>query len=271
MTLNDAYSYALNCLSKNEIDEAEFKSLCLVCSVAGIKNSDFALHKNDSVDDYKLTEPLLRLLGGEPLQYVIGVWDFYDSSFEVGEGVLIPRPETEELCELAINTAKTLNEPVIYDLCAGSGCIGISIAKAVPTATVYCVEKSKKAISYLMKNAKDVLNVRVILGDITQPLDLPTADVIVSNPPYIKSAELALLQSEVQFEPKMALDGGEDGLVFYRAINEISAEKLTNGGVLLLEIGNEQGKDVPSVLTNLGSIEVIKDIYNNDRIVKAIR
>ena len=271
MTLYDAYLYAKNCLEKNDIDEADFKAHCLVCSLAGIKNSDLALHKNDEFEDVKITEPLLRLLGGEPLQYIIGSWDFYDSTFAVGEGVLIPRPETEELVDLAIKTAAEYESPVIYDLCAGSGCIGVSVAKAVPSATVYCVEKSREAIAYLYKNAKGVPNIHVILGDITKPLELPAADMIISNPPYIRSGDLASLQSEVQFEPKMALDGGEDGLLFYRAINDIAAANLKEGGVLLLEIGNEQGSEVPSVLTNLHSIEVIKDLYKNDRIVKAIR
>ena len=271
MTLYDAYLYAKNCLEKNGVDEADFKSHCLVCALAGIKNSELALHKNDDFDDVTITEPLLRLLGGEPLQYIIGTWDFYDGTFLVGEGVLIPRPETEELVELAIKTAAEYDCPVIYDLCAGSGCIGISVARAVPSATVYCVEKSREAISYLYKNAKGTPNVRVILGDITKPLELPEADMIISNPPYIRSGDLAALQSEVQFEPKMALDGGGDGLVFYRAINDIAADKLKRGGALLLEIGNEQGGEVPQILTNLRDIEVIRDIYNNDRIVKAIR
>lgn len=271
MTLNEAYSYALNCLNKNGIDEAEFKSLCLVCSLAGISNSEFALHKGDSFDEVKLTEPLLDLLAGKPLQYIIGAWDFYDSTFEVGEGVLIPRPETEELVDLAIAAAGDYDNPVIYDLCAGSGCIGISIAKAAPSATVYCVEKSREAIAYLYKNAKGVDNVRVILGDITKPLDLNAADIIVSNPPYIKTADLADLQSEVQFEPKMALDGGDDGLMFYRAINKIAETNLKSGGTILLEIGNDQGEDVPKVLTNISNIEVIKDIYGNDRMIKSFK
>ncbi len=269
MTLGEAYKYALNCLEKNGVDEADFKSLCLVCTLAGIENSAFQAHKNDEFDEVTLTEPLIRILGGEPLQYILGEWDFYDSRFKVGDGVLIPRPETEELVDLAIKTAKQYESPVIYDLCAGSGCIGISIAKAVPSAKVYCVEKSKKALAYLHNNSKGVGNVRVILGDILNPIELPEADIIVSNPPYIKTADLAGLQSEVQFEPKMALDGGEDGLVFYRAINIIAKTNLKKSGTLLLEIGSEQGDEVPKVLTNLGTAEVIRDIYGNDRIVKA--
>ncbi len=269
MTLQEAYLYAQNCLTKNGLEETDFKALCLVCTLAGIENRDFALHKSDSFEETALTEPLLRLLGGEPLQYVLGSWDFFDSRFAVGQGVLIPRPETEELVALAIKEARRFKDPIIYDLCAGSGCIGISIAKAVPSATVYCVEKSADALRYLRPNAEGVPNVTVLQGDITQPLELPGADIIVSNPPYIETAELDSLQSEVHFEPCMALDGGADGLFFYRAINEIAYHHLKPGGVLLLEIGSNQGKTVPQVLTNLQHIEVLRDIYGNDRMVRA--
>ena len=271
MTLSEAYNYAENCLTKNCIDEADFKALCLICSLAGIKNSEFAVHKTDEFDEVMLTEPLLRLLGGEPLQYILGEWDFYDSTFKVGEGVLIPRPETEELVELAISETKNYKNPVIYDLCAGSGCIGISIAKAVPTAKVYCVEKSRDAIKYLFDNAQGISNVRVMLGDILKPLELPEADIIVSNPPYIRSGDLAKLQSEVHFEPSMALDGGEDGLTFYRALRDIANSNLKTGGVMLLEIGNEQGSDVTSLMSDFTSAEVIQDMYGNDRIVKTVK
>ena len=271
MTLNDAYQYALNCLSKNGIEEADFKALCLVSTLAGVPNSAFRFHKNDLFEEIRLTEPLLRLLGGEPLQYVLGEWDFYGHTFKVGAGVLIPRPETEELVSLAVKYAKEQGAKVIYDLCAGSGCIGISLARKLPDATVYCVEKSLDAIHYLKENAQNVPNVRVILGDILKPLELPTADIIVSNPPYIKTDDLADLQSEVHFEPSMALDGGADGLMFYRAIDEIARDNLRCGGLLLLEIGNEQGHDVPAVLTSLSTVEVLQDMYGNDRMILAKR
>ena len=269
MTLKNAYEYCHNCLNKNGIDEADFKSLCLVCSLANIKNSEYNLKNDTEIEDYILTEPLLRLLGGEPLQYVLGKWDFFESEFYVGEGVLIPRPETEELVEKAVAAAGEYDAPVIYDLCSGSGCIGISIAKKCKDATVYCVEKSADAISYLKKNAQGVNNVRVILGDITKPLDLPKADIIVSNPPYIKSGDIEALQSEVHFEPKMALDGGEDGLVFYRAIERICAANLKSGGTVLLETGNEQSDEVKSIFAAYKDVQSFKDIYGNFRIVKA--
>lgn len=268
MTLKQAYVYCVSFLQHHGIDEADFKALCIVCTAAGIKNSDYIIHEFDTVDISVINEMLSRLQNGEPLQYVIGKWDFYDSEFFVGEGVLIPRPETEELTDLAVRYIKCLNNPVVYDLCAGSGCIGLCVAKNT-NATVYLIEKSEKAFSYLEKNAKEVPNAVVINDDINNDIELPPADVIISNPPYIKSDDIESLQSEVLFEPKMALDGGKDGLDFYRIINEKWHSKMKNGAVLLLEIGNEQADAVKEILTNLSYIDIIKDIYGNDRIVTA--
>ncbi len=139
-----------------------------------------------------------------------------------GSRVLIPRPETEELAQLAIEQVKNAGTtPVVWDLCAGSGCIGISIAKACPGASVYCVEKSTDAFAYLQKNAMPVANVRPVLADISGDLTaLPKPQMLVSNPPYIPAAVLPTLQPEVLKEPMMALDGGTDGLDFYRLIAE---------------------------------------------------
>lgn len=271
MTLKEAYNYGVYFLSCNGVDEAEFKSLCLVCHLDGIKNSEFEQHRDDDVIMKRFADLLWRVKNGEPLQYVIGKWDFYESEFYVGKGVLIPRPETEELVELAVKSVKELGECVIYDLCAGSGCIGISIAKACPDATVYLVEKSADAMFYLLKNAEGVPNARVICGDICSMDDVKTADVIISNPPYIRTADIDSLQKEVLAEPIMALDGGSDGLDFYRVINEKWADVLSDNGLLFLEIGEEQGEDIKSVLTGFTNINVIKDIYGNDRMVSAVK
>lgn len=272
MTLSEAYNYGVYFLSCNGIDEAEFKSLCLVCHLDGIRNSEYELHKNDEVIMKRFADLLWRVKAGEPLQYVIGKWDFYESEFYVGKGVLIPRPETEELTELVIKQAKKLSNPVIYDLCSGSGCIGISIARAVPSAKVYCVEKSEDAFSYLENNASGVQNVSLIKADIctTDNIEnLKIVDIIVSNPPYIKTDVIEALQSEVQKEPKMALDGGADGLDFYRVIAEKWSRYIKDGGYLFLEIGDEQGDDLKTILSDFEDVKVIKDMYGNDRMVMA--
>lgn len=271
MTLKEAYNYGTYFLSCNGIDEAEFKSLCLVCHLAGIRNNQFEQHIQDEIIMKRFADLLWRVKSGEPLQYVIGKWDFYESEFFVGKGVLIPRPETEELVELAVKHIKTLGNCVVYDLCAGSGAIGVSIAKACPNATVYLIEKSADAMFYLLKNADGVENAKVICGDIANDFDLPLADVIISNPPYIQSNEIKSLQSEVQYEPSMALDGGADGLDFYRIINNKWAHKLLPEGMLFLEIGNNQGESILTVLGNYKNIKVLKDMYGNDRMVAAER
>lgn len=269
MTLKEAYNYGTYFLSCNGVDEAEFKSLCLVCHLAGIKNCQYEQHKDDDIIMKRFADLLWRVKSGEPLQYVIGKWDFYESEFYVGRGVLIPRPETEELVELAVSYIKVLGKCVIYDLCAGSGCIGVSIAKACPEATVYMIEKSADAMFYLLKNSDGVDNAKVICGDINTSFDLPKADVIISNPPYIKSNDIYSLQKEVRYEPDMALDGGEDGLDFYRIINDKWSSSLNGDGSLFLEIGDDQRNDILNVLSNFENIKVMKDMYGNDRMVSA--
>lgn len=274
MTLSEAYNYGVYFLSANGVDEADFKSLCLCCHCAGIKNNEYEIHKNeDLIIMKKFADILWQIKSGEPLQYVIGRWDFYESEFHVGRGVLIPRPETEELTELVLDNAKRLCSPVVFDLCSGSGCIGISIAKALPSSTVYCVEKSEEALQYLLKNAESISNVKVVNSDINYPSDIGNADIIVSNPPYIKSSDLSTLQSEVQFEPSMALDGGADGLDFYRIIAEKWNSNLKENGMLFLEIGEDQGEAVYEILEKQGfkEIEVIKDMYGNNRMVKSVK
>ncbi len=271
MTLKEAYNYGVYFLSCNGVEEAEFKSLCLVCYLDGIETGQFQQHLQDDVVMKKFADLLWRVKCAEPLQYVIGKWDFYESEFYVGKGVLIPRPETEELVEKAVEYIKSLSKPVVFDLCSGSGCIGISIAKACPDSFVYLVEKSPDAISYLIKNVEGISNTKIICADITEHSDLPCSDVIVSNPPYIKSDDIPQLQKEVLAEPYMALDGGKDGLDFYRVINDNWSEKLKTGGRLFLEIGENQGEEIKTILSQFKDIEIIKDIYNNDRIAVALK
>lgn len=273
MTLKDAYNYCVYFLSANGVDEAEFKALCLVCSAARIKNSDYEAHKNDTVMLKPIANALWKLKNGEPLQYVLGKWDFYESEFYVGKGVLIPRPETEELTDIAVKCAKSIDAPLVYDLCSGSGCIGISIAKSVRGAKVYCVEKSADAMTYLLKNANGISNVHPVAGDVLNAdsfnnIAENSVDIIVSNPPYIKSADIPSLQREVQFEPKEALDGGENGLVFYNYIIKEWKRFLKPGGFLLFEIGNDQGAEVEQLLkeNNYKNISIKNDMYGNPRI-----
>ncbi len=256
-------------LCANHIDEAEFKALCLACGALGIPNNAYRFHLHDAVDETVVAEYTRRASSGEPIQYILGKWDFYESEFAVGKGVLIPRPETEELVTLALQCAAGIQPRIIVDLCAGSGCIGVSLAKKLPGCTVYCIEKSTAALTYLKRNAEGIPNVIVVQADIAEPIDLPPADIIISNPPYIKSALLPTLQSEVRFEPDMALDGGDDGLMFYRIINELWYPKLKQDGVLLLEIGDDQADAMKEVLNHFTEVTVYRDMYGKHRMVKA--
>ena len=187
---------------------------------------------------------LNRRINGEPLQYILGEWEFMGLPFKVGRGVLIPRPETEILVEFAIDFLKKKNAPVVFDLCSGSGCVAISVAKFCPDATVYAVEKSDIAFEYLEKNISlnGVNNVKAVKGDIFDKELLLgiSPDLILSNPPYIRSNEIDRLQEEVKREPAMALDGGEDGYIFYRSLAKDWIHLIKKSGALACECGEDQ-------------------------------
>lgn len=217
------------------------------------------------------TEKLDQRAAGAPVQYVIGSWDFYGECFSVGEGVLIPRPETELLVDFACDYLKDKSNSVVLDLCSGSGCIGLSVARLNPNAKVFLVEKSADAMKYLSLNAKsfNLPNVKIICGDIFdgfEAFDIPKPDLILSNPPYINSDEIAGLQSEVLLEPAMALDGGKDGLDFYRAI----AEKWLPycGGAIAVECGEGQADSIKVIFSKqCAEIYSVKDFNEIERMV----
>lgn len=219
-----------------------------------------------------LKEIISRRKNREPLQYIVGKWDFYGLTFNVGEGVLIPRPETENLVEYVLNEIKNVNNPVVFDLCSGSGCIGITIAKLRPDSKVYLFEKEDKAYSYLNKNLEsfNLKNATPVKCDIFECdlSDLPIADVLVSNPPYIKSNEIPLLQTEVKCEPISALDGGKDGLEFYKCIASKWTSNVKKGGLIAMECGDGQSSEILPLFENLSSEKkVIFDFNNIDRII----
>ena len=239
---------------------------------AGIESAYFEAEQLAKyTDPEECEQTLCRRLEGEPLQYILGEWDFYGITLKVGEGVLIPRPDTETVAERAIKLLKGSEKPLVYDLCAGSGCIGIALAKFAG-ANVKFFEKSEKALKYLKENVEltDTNGEITVCDVLEEPSeDLPEADLIISNPPYIKSCVMPSLQREVQFEPKMALDGGEDGLVFYRTIAKLWKKKIKKGGHLVFEIGYDQMEEVTSILKNEGYSDVAaeKDLCGNYRVV----
>ena len=205
---------------------------------------------------------------GEPLQYLTGRCEFFGLDFEVGEGVLIPRADTEisveEVLKLCPENAK------IADLCSGSGCIAISIKKNKPNAEIYAYEISDKAITYLQKNAKiNNSDIKIIKADVLKDPKEKDFDIIISNPPYLTNEDMQNLQQEVTFEPKSALYGGGDGLDFYRNITRIWADKIKNEGYLIYEIGINQQDAVSEILLNSGFCEIkqIKDLSGIIRVI----
>ncbi len=229
-----------------------------------------------NTDDYvkaKFVDRVNKLvderISGRPLWYCIGDTDFYGYTIKVDERVLIPRPETEVLVE---NALKTINkDSKVLDLCTGSGAIAIAVKKE-SDATVYAVDVSKDAIDVASNNAKlNDADITFIESDLFSGVCEKDFDVIISNPPYIKSSEISTLQVEVKdFEPILALDGGNDGLDFYRIICEKAKDYLKKGGVLLLECGEEQASAIKELLIGYQSVEIIKDLEKVDRIVKAV-
>ena len=196
-----------------------------------------------------------RLADGYPLQYLLGEWEFYGIPLKVGEGVLIPQPDTETLVDVALELAATIETPVIADYCSGSGAIALALARHLPRARIYAVELSEEALVYLRENVQaspERDRIEVVQGDVCAPLDLPPLDLIVANPPYLTPAELENAPAQVRCEPAMALLGGEDGLEFYRAIAENAANALRPGGKLVLEVGYRQAESVRTILRKNG-------------------
>ena len=272
MTVKELFDYCVKQLSF--CDSPEFDSICIFEDLLKISKSKI-LFNEDAVTDEQIKivkDVLSRREKGEPLQYILGEWAFYDMTFNVGKGVLIPRPETETLVDFAFEKIKDIELPVIYDLCAGSGCIGLTIANHRKDAKVFLLEKEDGALKYLKLN-KDKYNLDnafIIQGDIFKVdfSEIPQADVILSNPPYIPSIEIDGLQEEVHFEPVTALDGGTDGLDFYRCICEKWLSKVKKNGYIALECGEEQSVDIINLFNGkYRKKQVIYDFNNIDRIV----
>ena len=218
----------------------------------------------------------------EPLQYLCGSWPFLDFELAVGPGVLCPRADTEVVAEAAAQTLAGVKAPRVLDLCAGTGCLGLGVKRFCPDARVTCVEKSPEAFRYLEQNVRSALPgavpaAQAVQGDLfTYWKTLPEGelDLIVSNPPYLTAEEMQHLQPEVAQEPAMALEAGEDGLVFYRGLAALHyRQALRPGGVLVLEIGWQQRQAVMELLAGNGwaDIECRKDYGGNDRCILARR
>lgn len=222
----------------------------------------------------KAIEAATRRAKGEPLQYIFGQWEFYGLPFKVGEGVLIPRPETEALVETVLRGLSS--DSTVIDLCSGSGCIPIAIGKKTG-CTCFGVELSDKALEYFRFNIglnKAENSVTALKGDVLAPSHellekLPEkCDLITANPPYLTAEEMENLQREVRHEPDIALFGGKDGLDFYRSIFGIWKPRLRDGGVFAVEVGDGQAEVVREIMEREGmGCEVVRDYGGRERIV----
>ena len=222
-----------------------------------------------------------RRAAREPLQYLCGSWSFLDFELAVGPGVLCPRADTEVVAQAAAETLAGIASPRVLDLCAGTGCLGLGVKRFCPDAQVTCVEKSPEAFRYLEQNVHTALPgaapaVQAVQGDLFtywQSLPEGQLDLIVSNPPYLTAEEMQHLQPEVAQEPAMALEAGDDGLVFYRALAQHYRDALRPGGALVLEIGWQQRQAVMELLAGNGwaDIECRRDYGGNDRCIIAHR
>ena len=253
----------------------------LLCYVSGKSHeqmvADREMYASQEVCD-TMERSVARVLSGEPLAYVLGEWTFYGMTLYIDRNVLIPRDDTCALAQLAMKRGLFLEQdPRILDLCTGSGCIGLAIAQRVKDARVTLADISKDALAVAKKNvARHQLQNRVACVEANAlgpaPNFLGKFDMIVSNPPYIPSHEMLELDASVKdYEPHLALDGGNDGLDFYRSIAANYTDALKPGGYLCFEFGEGQGDDVCEILTQHGYtiLERVQDFNNRERAVLA--
>ncbi len=293
MRLLDTIKSSSDYLEKFGVTDPLVDAELLALHASGIER--LRAYMDNPEADRRLVSRINRLVkrraAGEPLQYIIGQVDFLGLEIRVGKGVLIPRPETEMLVEEAIRivnskmlnvksseekpSAFNLQPSTILDLCTGSGCIALALAKEFPAAMVYATDISAKAIKYARGNAdcNKIRNITFLKGRLFSPVEDHMAfDLITANPPYITTSDIKGLQREVrEWEPLRALDGGEDGLAFYRKILSKAAGHLKEHGSILFELGFGQSEAVKEIAERSGfkCISITKDFAGIDRVLKA--
>ena len=276
MQIKDVIRKGMIDLKVNGIQEPNLKARLLMQHILNKPRQYLLVHDTDmltlrqQVDYFKAIKKLKQ---GVPLQHITNMQEFMKLNFYVSQDVLIPRPDTEILVEEVINIAKKIRAKKILDLCTGSGAIAVSLAKYIEDSQITATDISEKALRVAKLNAKnnDVEDkITFIKSDLFKEIPKEKYDIIVSNPPYIRKEEIERLDREVKKEPHIALDGGEDGLDFYRKIIHNSEEYLKFNGYLCLEIGYDQKIDVIELIENEEKYKDTyskKDLYGNDRIV----
>lgn len=283
MTAGELYRLVRAQLLQAGIGDAAFDAGCLMEDIGGVPKSRFLFGGDtplppDRVQAVRAAAD--RRAAGYPLQYLLGEWAFLGLRLQVGEGVLIPRPDTEVLCETAARllSAAFPDEAVlpVLDLCAGTGCVGLGTASLCPRVQPTCVELSDRAFAYLTANLKRYprQNGCAVQADIrTMPVPPARYAALLSNPPYIPTDELSGLMREVQQEPVMALDGSADGLAFYRVIAERWLSCLRPGGLCAVEVGAGQAEAVEALFAEAGLTGLMRerDAAGIERVVAGFR
>lgn len=274
MTIKETLTKGMIMLKSNNIESPKLKARLLLQYILKKSRQYLIVYDNEEVgkkEQWEYFVNIEKLTKGVPLQHITHTQEFMKMDFYVDENVLIPRPDTEILVEEVIQIARTMDKPRILDLCTGSGAIAISIAKYVPNAVVCAVDISEKALEVAVENARRLkANVKFIKSNLFKDLKEMKFDIIVSNPPYIKKDDIQFLSDEVQKEPEIALDGGYDGLDFYRKISRQAIEYLKFGSYLCFEIGFDQKIDVIDIIEkeeHYTGTYCKKDLYGNDRII----
>lgn len=280
MKIKEVIEEGKNVLSKNNIEDNVIVTRELLAFVLGVEKQYLVIHLADELnaEDYiKFKENINKLINGKPLQYITNNQEFMGLNFFVNENVLIPQPDTEIIVEETLKKCKGLllknGKIKILDLCTGSGAIAVSLSIFLgDEAEVFASDISTKALEVAKyNNGKNNTNVRFIESNLFKNIQEQKFNIIVSNPPYIRSDVINKLSKQVQNEPHLALDGGEDGLKFYKKIIEQSCNYIENG-YLILEIGYDQKEDVENLLKenkNYSEIKTIQDLSGNDRCVIA--
>lgn len=277
MTLSELYRKARLDFRNAEIDSPQYDAMCLIEHFFGVNRAELVV-KGDKSPKAEIEAEFLTAVekrsSGYPLQYILGEWTFMDIPLFVGEGVLIPRDDTEILVREAIKRVRGVENPKIIDLCSGTGAVAIALAKAYPKAEILAVELSDKAFSYLKENIKRNAceNIKAIKGDVFrlyEEFSDSGFDAVLSNPPYIKTDIIATLAKEVQHEPKLALDGGKDGMIFYNSIIENWKGKVKRNGFIGVEIGEDLTNEIVELFkeNNFEDVYVLKDMAGLDRAV----
>ena len=267
--LADVVSETEKVFLDNGIDKSDAEWIISVAT--GIKRSELGADKTVSPKNAeKIAEWTKERLSGRPLAYILGDVDFYGNKIFVNENVLIPRPETEELVEFACKDVKEGDR--VLDLCTGSGAIAVTVKKRCTGACVFASDLSSAALAVAKNNAEqNGAEIEFTESDLFENIT-GKFNVIISNPPYIKTEDIPLLDPEVKnYEPRIALDGGPDGLDFYRRIAAEAYDRLEEGGILFLEIGEGQAEAVSALLNGYSAVEIKKDVYGTDRMIKAVK